>query len=491
MGSILIIFLLSFSGFGAVQSFTVQGTSKVFDIRQNQNAWGVMAGPNATGTNQPFDSCDLEPPIVETIPPVPPETEATVRYGISPCHPQRINGDTEIIIRFVETSDFSPARQVKAIYTLQNTGTGGVGTNQPTDLATSNNTYLPNQQAQITIQWRQICNALNGSITPNGFCTEDGTDAGAYVNGDLIVDIGIWSGSGFDLISRQSVTFKIYNAHPLLGIMDYQNNTVCDVPAPAAGVPPLTGFCDIGLFPGDEGGFIFVTDENSTQSTRLVNPSGGITYNKALGGTETLQYTGLRIYFAEDPEELLPFNGIPRVDFTITSTTPLTFDGNSFGGLTNGKTYFFRAASIDSSGTISQFFSEQYCSPTNCPYQITPSQVAGVIQESSCFITTATYGSKSAYQVQTFQNFREAFLRTSFIGKKIIALYESYGPQGAVFLNNHSKYKPLVRYALFPFYLFAKTSLAYGVFSAFCLFFIVGALFLLLFKTYILRKGEQ
>lgn len=479
--TLVLCFFFSITSYGAVEQFRIlRGTSNNFDIRVNQDAWGVMAGPNATGTNQVFNSCGIVPPEVGGV------------FEITPCHPQRVNGDTDIVVNFIETGDFSPARQVYAVYNLLNTsGTGGgVQTGELVKLAESSQIYLPNQQAQISIQWREICEALNGQMSPDGFCTSDGTDTGAFVSGNLNVDIGIWTGADFGLVSSQPVTFRLYNAAPELGIMDF-NTEPCDVPPPAdPSLPAKTGFCDIGLFPGDGGGFV-TTDEGPGPSTRLVNPGAGITYTDVrTGQTETLRYTALRLYFAESPDLLLPFNDIDREDFPLQSTSPLVFEEDSFSRLQNGVRYFFRAASIDESGTVSQFFSDDYCPDINVCPSITPSEVAGVIQESSCFITTATYGSQSAHQVQTFQKFRERFLRSSNLGQKIINLYEAYGPHGAVFLNNHSYFKPAVRMALFPLYVFAQSSLNFGF------FFTTGLalaliLTLLLFLRQHLFKKEQ
>ncbi|NTW66443.1 MAG: hypothetical protein HGB21_09095 [Nitrospirae bacterium] len=67
-----------------------------------------------------------------------------------------------------------------------------------------------------------------------------------------------------------------------------------------------------------------------------------------------------------------------------------------------------------------------------------------------CFIATAAYGSYSASEVQALRAFRDRYLLTNGPGKAFVSWYNTYGPTGAQFLNDHPEWKPLVRAALLP-----------------------------------------
>ena len=423
----------------------ISGTSNVFDVRFDQEAWGVMAGPNhdsngnKINTTEPYNSCELP------------------SSPILPCHPNRVDGQTTISIRFNETENFTEFRFATAIFTpaAQNTNP------QPQVLKTSERPFSSGEPVILKFTWGDICTiAFRGHMNNRGQCEDDESN---LINGNVPVSIGLSDGAGFEQISSRVINFRLYNPSPEIGIMPLENSGPCS----NSQSPPISGVCDILLLPGDGGAFLETSLNGFNQRTQFLNSS--LQYIDAFNGSSTnLTYTGIRLYFFEGNNyaEFCPFCEAKIVDLDISSSRPVTLKENKISGLTNGVNYTVLASSIDESGTVSQFFQpdgpEGYCSAGFCP-TITPSQVAGVIVNSSCFITTATYGSKAAHQVQTFQKFRETFLRGHFFGDKIIIFYNSYGPYIAVFINNNPHLKPLVRVVLFPFYLFSKLSLSVGL----------------------------
>jgi hypothetical protein len=433
------IIALSLKAHATISNFQItRGTSNVFDIRINQDAWGVMAGPNFDPTGvisvdptRTYDSCELP-------------TGAAAPFQILPCHPDRVDGPTVISIRFDETSNFNGARPATAVFTPIATQTNP--NPQPEELARSNSLFVSGQPITFEFTWADVCVVIfDGTMNADGQCQDS---MGNLISGNVPVNIGVNDGSPCEFTTNPTI---------------------------------VSGVCDILPIPGDSGAFLETSLEGNPRQTRFLGSN--LSYSNDFNGGQTvnLNYTGIRLYFFEssDPLTFFPFSGTARiVDLDISSPNPVNLDEDRISGLTNGVTYTVLASSIDESGTISQFLLPQtganpgYCDNGFCP-QITPSQVAGVIVDSSCFITTATYGSKYAYQVKTFQNFRETFLRGTYLGDKLIGLYNHYGPYAAVFLNNNSYLKPVVRVLLYPFYLFSKMSLSLGPINSLGVFFVL------------------
>ena len=420
----------------------ISGTSNVFDVRFDQEAWGVMAGPRNPSELKPYNSCELpSDPIL-------------------PCHPNRVDGQTVILIRFNETNTFDGFRLATAVFTP----TAQQNPNSQFRL-TSSKSFTSGEPVSLEFTWGDICTTAFGGEIHEGQCKDD--ENRNLISGNVPLNIGLSDGSVFGQISSQQVNFRLYNPGSEIGIMPLGNSEPCSNQTSS-----VSGVCDILLLPGDDAAFLETTPNEVGRRTRFLNSR--LQYPDAFNNNNTtsLTYTGIRLYFFEgdDPEKFRPFLQAKIVDLDISSSNPVTLKENKISGLTNGVNYTVLASSIDESGTVSQFFLPEddaygnrgYCSRGFCQ-QITPSQVAGVIVDSSCFITTATYGSKAAHQVQTFQKFRETFLRGHFFGDKIIIFYNSYGPYVAVFINNNPRLKPLVRTVLFPFYLFSKLSLSIGL----------------------------
>src|SRR5690606_14463343 len=89
-----------------------------------------------------------------------------------------------------------------------------------------------------------------------------------------------------------------------------------------------------------------------------------------------------------------------------------------------------------------------------------PDEVFGLLTEDmNCFISTAAFGSSLAPQVQTLRDFRNRYLLTSNLGRKLNLLYYSWGSKWSRWLNSHDQFKPVVRAALYPAVWYAKLSL--------------------------------
>ena len=475
---------------GAVTQFQLFGSSNVFDVRINQNAWGVMAGPNNdpdgiidVDPTQPYDSCVL-----------PTASKTAASYTILPCHPNRVDGPTLIQIRFIETGEFPGTRPATAVFTRNATGSNP--NPQPQELARSSGLFSSGQLASLEFTWAKVCTeVLNGRMTSEGRCL-DSSDA--PLSGNIPVNIGINDGSSFGQVSSQQINLRLYNPDNSLGVMPLGDDGPCKF---SSGAPTQNGVCDILIIPGDGGAFLEVSLSEETRTTRFLGT--GIAYRDSfIGGNLSLAYTGIRLYFfeSEDPTTYFPFGNSITSDLLVDSPQPtVRLEENRISNLKNGITYTVLASSIDESGTISQFFLptnsssgssalQGYCQNNQCP-KVTPSQVAGIIKESDCFITTLAYNNGDSHQVKVFRSFREKILRPHFLGKKIITLYNTYGPWGALFLKKNPYAKAPTRVLLYPFYLFSKLSLNVGLKKA--LIILVTGLLLLVFLLKALRGQFQ
>ena len=458
----------------AVTNFLItSGTSNEFDISLGNDAWGVMAGPNedpddpsAIDPTSPYDSCVL-----------PTAAQGSAAFPILPCHENRVDGPTLITITFNETDDFTGTRNATAIFTQVNTD---VTNPQAIELAESQSLYTAGQPVTLNFTWADVCQiGFNGSLNQNGQCQNN---AGELISGSLPVNIGLDNQSNGQ-ISSQLINFRLYNPDPSLGVIPLGDNAEPCNFANSGNAP--RGVCEILPLAGDGGAFLVESAEGIDASTRFAGPAIRIE-DSFDGQTDSFAYTGIRLYFFEsdNPQDYFPFSSDALVvDLPINSPSPLSLIDEKVSGLTNGQPYTVLAASVDESGTISQFFlptdtaeGTGYCTSGFCP-TIIPSEIAGVIAESDCFITTATYGSPMAYQVKVFQAFREKFLRNTLLGEKIIELYNSFGPVAAVKIRSNRSLRFLSRIGLYPLYLFSALSLHIGL----ILSSILSLLFLLFF----------
>jgi len=80
-----------------------------------------------------------------------------------------------------------------------------------------------------------------------------------------------------------------------------------------------------------------------------------------------------------------------------------------------------------------------------------------------CFIATAAYGSYEEPHVQVLRKFRDRYLLTNSLGKKLVKLYYRYSPSAASFIAKHNICRAIVRVGLLPIiglaYLLINTTL--------------------------------
>ncbi len=458
----------------------VNGASKIIGIDPPTEVWGVFVGTykiseTSTYSNCPFSLLD-DTTNGTTGTPDPQNPNVGTFHG---CHENRVNGSSVISIQFTESDEISNLRAYAVINPpLESTG----ATNKK--ISESLNTVSGfNQTETVTFTWRELCQQIKINSLTYATFREDTQTCNA--NGSLTIAVGFGT-SHTDLISTKSITFNLYSPNPALGVII--KPAVCGSP-----VGNEFGFCDLAIVPGDEGGYLYA-DTDAVHQNKLHQASFSINTFDSYGNSLTLtnNVEGMRIFVSPtsfiDAQPNVP--STTTHDFTISniSLNIASFENNKFSGLKNSTiekplSYYVRASTIDSSGTISQLMGDSYCPGGICnEFKISPSQVAGIISENSCFITTATYGSDQAYQVNFFKAFRKKFLFTNSFGRKIILLYNTYGPIGADWIRTHPFSQKYIRILLYPFYGFAYLSVRFSIFLALLIYLNLAFLLFSLIK---------
>ena len=508
---ILSALFFSFNAFSAVTILSVSGASRV-EQTPPAIVWGVFVGVADPSQRLPYNNCGFDLP-----------TDDDGNSLFEGCHPGRVNGNTDITVTFRESENIENSVPL-AIIRGQNNNNIVLNPNQnPAGQSGAN------QIGSVTFSWADICQRLNDGTGSGGAIITSGTGPetriecqmdNTPINGNVRITFGFGqrNGNTHDPSSNTDVEFNLYSPDRSLGIIN-QNDSSAPPPTPTPDCQNTPsrdfGFCDISIFPGDGGAFLAPREDRPrVNQVTGRNPSltilGAFTNEPA---TFSIRPIGARIFISRAAEftfaQAQPINGLfgDALRPEGENGSDVTFINNGeIDNLTleNTLEYVARAATIDNSGTISQLMDAvTYCperpippSPTlptacstfasckqSCPnFFFTPSEVAGIIAENSCFITSITYGSAQAYQVKLFREFRAKFLWTNYLGRKFSDLYNAYGPYGALWIKKHPESKTVMRVALYPFYGFAYLSVHYGFLFALSLYLLGLVFFFLGFK---------
>jgi hypothetical protein len=511
----LLIFAASIQAFAAVQNVQVNGAvSRVIGPQPIIALWGVMAGETDPSKTLAYNNC----------------ITALPDDSFTGCHEQRVNGNHVIVLQFTETEEIvqkAPVAYIEVAIAGGNGGTGGTGSNVNRRISGIRDPQAvrngANQTGVIEFTWEDICNELQngegkfGTIETSPLGVERCEIDDVPVSGSIIVTFGFEDAiNSVQAASKSQLTFNLYSPLEDSYLAEPGCQPTVDVLVGGSTVTyQKYGFCDIGVFPGDSGGTLRAV-ENFEPTTKLVN--GISTPVVALDPFGTgnpqgfdLTVEQVRLYFSSiNFESAHPSVASENqyadifLDQNYTSGEPVIFREPNFGGLINDTAYIFRAATIDSSGYVSHLMARAaappntatYCpdplnaTPATCPsYSMTPSEIAGIITESSCFITSATYGSPQADQVTLFRKFRSKYLWTNFFGRLVSNTYNKYGPTGAKWIYQNPSSKKFVRVGLYPFYGFAFLSVHYGFLAASAIY-LLSLVVAVLGLIKILSKGK-
>ncbi|MEN0058499.1 MAG: CFI-box-CTERM domain-containing protein [Bdellovibrio sp.] len=349
---------------------------------------------------------------------------------------------------------------LKLVITLQSDSSGQL----------ASNAYMKLDDNTVGATFTYSGNILTAQVTWSELCAEGGytscTGNGSF-QGTLTVG---FTASG--TTTAESMTFKIIARVATDGSdwayadcmpRDTDNDGVVEDATAITG----SGFCHFEAYRGDEKIYadnLYVSDTSYPASTASsVDYSGVVFFYEAVNDGES----------ESDALARLSNSSASYVISTNTASTPPLAD-NRITGLTNGVKYCMAMANQDLTGVISYFTplpgttdSAGGTSPvTSAELCTVPTKVIGLLDDKSCFIATAAFGSDMAPEVQSFRDFRNQFLLTSSWGKSFVKFYYEHSPYYANLIAQSELAKGLVRLGLWPLLVFAKMSVAFGFWAA-------------------------
>lgn len=326
-------------------------------------------------------------------------------------------------------------------------------------LCASNNTEIDSSTSlsiALDSDWGNICQKLGGDSD----CTNDLNNQTAYF------------GAGTDcssLAADNRVTLKFSTRDIDINTWSAASSSTSstyDVACTAA----TRGACNFEAFPGDGKAYLL------KDATRILNTGtdagGSIVYENVVvfyreqQGSETDQDTFDAVTTAD------AFQRVPIVSGG-------TIDDSSFvDGLTNEIKYCFKIGSEDSTGNIDYISSADPVAKA-C---VIPSEVVGLLSDKKCFIATAAFGSPLDEHVNRLREFRNQFMVSNWLGRKLVKGYYKVSPPIAAWIAKHEWARASVRTALWPILGWATLSLHLGWFGLLLPFLVLGLGFVILRK---------
>ncbi len=341
---------------------------------------------------------------------------------------------------------------------------------------------------EVKIPWSEICNKIFNS---SGGCDSIPDDQ----FGRKAIRVGL-SAQGNFLNEGDYISNLFIEIHK---IQDSEGQTaLCNTNDTSA-----QGLCNFSVFPGDGKAFV----DNVRGSCGLPNLPNSNRARQA------------RIFYKEVPEDELardfPDITSPQfVDYRILSNSGsgtncvIPLSSPSVGGLKNGTRYTFAIGLVDQASNIGYVtnmtattgasqptvadgdtggcYNPSEPSQTRNCHLVRPDEVVALFRdEFDCFITTAAYGSPTQYQVKTFRQFRNHFLRTNWLGQKIINFYYRTSPPVAKWIRQNPQSQFWVRMMLWPLWIFAQAALTHPLYLLLSLFLLITFPFI---KTWRLRR---
>lgn len=377
------------------------------------------------------------------------------------CNRKRIHPNLLLRIDFKVTGDISG--NIHFGYDNSGTGTEFGTYNRSTD-----GTIAKDGTGYVEIYWGYICDTVG--VTGCSWASDQlGNSVEAYIS----VESGTAS---FPTDKRVAITIDVLGDLGSGGDSSAVHELTC------SSVSPNAGICGMYVYPGDQKVYIS---------------------NLVIQNTCPDSFKHARIFYST--------TSLAEATYTSANYKDLEFDTNCepkgdwiVDGLDNDIPYAFRASILDVANN--NFFltsddaeinvAEAACATTpldatadaNCSHIATPGEVVGLLPEDfNCFIATAAYGTGFAPKINVFRKFRNQFLLTNSIGRKLVEYYYEYGPKGAKFISDKPALRAVTRAVLMPFWGFAWLSLHYGFFGV-ILLVVVG---LTSFIFYIRRSRRR
>jgi hypothetical protein len=354
--------------------------------------------------------------------------------GAQACNLVSVHQNLTLRISFQVTKDVSNA----AVRAFIDNGSGTftqIGPSNQTATATANNGTIT-----IEIPWSSIC--ANSGL--NSSCSGTST-----VFASRSLKVGVDSDNTGDVEDAERKTFTI-KLHFIPTSASVTQNYCAST---ASG----SGMCNLKFIPGDQKAYIDSAIYAGTDpDTGSLDWDAIAIFPVEANSKNPSYFTGFSPSTSKDP-----------IFKTFDSSTGDIPDSSITGGLENYKLYCFIYGTRNKAQNIYRFVTDGTAADTAC---ITPSEVVGLLEDKSCFISTAAFGSDMAPEVKTFRAFRNKFLLSNSIGRIFVKTYYKLSPPLANVIKQSEFLRGSARLALYPFLFYAQLSLNEGILAATLLF---------------------
>ncbi|WP_373998822.1 CFI-box-CTERM domain-containing protein [Bdellovibrio bacteriovorus] len=325
-----------------------------------------------------------------------------------------------------------------------------------------------------TLPWTFDSGVLTFQATWAEICQAAGVgNCDSSMNKDLVVGINTTSGGS---ATTDSMTFRL---NTRVAAADGSDSLYTD--CNTAPVAANQGFCHFNVFPGDEKLYV----ENMVYSDGYpASPAPGVEFRSVVFFYEP--------FVTDDNTTIASIsNASSMFELPVNRSANPPIVDDRVDGLVNGQRYCMVMANMDMTGVISHFtpIPGSSGSPVTAAELCgTPAAVVGLLDDKSCFIATAAFGSQMAPEVESFREFRNKFLLPSKWGKAFVKFYYKHSPYYANLIAESEVAKAAVRAALWPLLLFARASVALGFWTAFALLSLGGVTIYGLYRRLILGR---
>lgn len=100
-----------------------------------------------------------------------------------------------------------------------------------------------------------------------------------------------------------------------------------------------------------------------------------------------------------------------------------------------------------------------------------------------CFIATAAYGSRMAWEINILKKFRDEVMLNYSIGRNLVDLYYNLSPPMADFITKHDSLRAMIRVSLLPFIGISWVALKIGLIPTMVCIFLFGYSLVHMLKT--------
>ena len=320
----------------------------------------------------------------------------------------------------------------------------------------------------ISLTWGDVCNASSSGNTTCSTNISETLTFGAAADCNALS-----SAAATEKVTINVRTRKIEVLTYTAGEHTYTPPSPIN-PLDPASCSTTNGFCYFDLFPGDEK--IYLND---------------VTFYSVSTGVSNVNYSNLLFFYEEtgtigddSTNDVATFGAIStNSDYAVIalgSAGEVSPDA-TIGPLSNDVRYCFKMAHQDAAGNIDRISSSD-CTVAgayddlnaDCRHVCTsPSEVVGLLNDKSCFIATAAFGSSLDEHVERLRQFKKEFLAPSWLGRKFIKLYYQISPPVAEWISRHEWARSTTRAFLWPVLGWVELSFLWGWWGVFLPSFLV------------------